>query len=227
MELLPKKVIETFLLVCEASYGPISDCWYQLFYFSLGTSLSGAISTIFAQILHLVQKCQWNGAASKKSYSNISSCLWSFIKILSKLFLLKKILMDLIWIMNTYFEVILFVLLLLEASHKQCFSTIVLLMNNLFISYYLPPPEIEWHHDQIIVQYRYRITQEEIHYTSGRHHKNIIWWWKLFSIFVCISSIYFLACLFVYSIICTFLYKYKIHSLTISFHMHTSIVCIK
>ena len=54
-------------------------------------------------------------------------------KILSKLFLLKKILMDLIWIMNTYFEVILLVLLLLEASHKQCFSTIVLLVNNLFM----------------------------------------------------------------------------------------------
>ena len=54
-------------------------------------------------------------------------------KILSKLFLLKKILMDLIWIMNTHFEVILMALLLLDASHKQYFSTIVLLVNNLFM----------------------------------------------------------------------------------------------
>ena len=53
-----KKVIETFLLVCEASYGPIGDCGYQLFYFSLGTSLSGAISAIFAQIPQMLQNCQ-------------------------------------------------------------------------------------------------------------------------------------------------------------------------
>ena len=45
-----KKIIETFILVCEASYGPISDCEYQLFCFSFGTTLSAAISAIFARI---------------------------------------------------------------------------------------------------------------------------------------------------------------------------------
>ena len=52
-------------------------------------------------------------------------------KILSKLFLLKKILMNLRWIMNSSFEVIVMVLLLLEASYKNndfLFSTILLLV---------------------------------------------------------------------------------------------------
>ena len=42
-----KKIVETFILACEASYGPISDCEYKLFYFSLGIALTRLISVVF------------------------------------------------------------------------------------------------------------------------------------------------------------------------------------